>query len=484
MAIEQNFYSLREEMDKLTGTKRNVSYVMSYDEAFSIIIDDDIFKEKMVEDLEVKRIEKENSKTVQKNKEYFRNKKEECRLRVQEIVNRRNLQVRDTPLPSLHKVDGLNNNKIMPTNQFIDRVVEDIYGFKALAPLYYSNEKTDKYGVVTDIYCLAWNKIYYESSKYETPQKYEYTFKNEKDYKDFIERIMREAGESMLDNGESKVVDFDLYEDRYNAISTAICQNAYALTVRKHQEDHIQLSDILAQGCMNQEVADLYGLIIEGECNTIMGGITGSGKTTTMRAVLDYYVTRANKRMLVCEDTRELFPQNDHTLELQTSSGVDEKSSITLRDLIILALRQKPKYIIVGEVRGAEAEAAVEGMETGHSTHFTMHMDTPINGINRLVTKYLMQMPSLGIDVVERIIGSAVDYIVIQDAIPGIGRRITSITECSYNYETRRVDLKPIMKFNFKTNEFEMVGRISSEKAEKMLRKGISYDRLKEYLED
>ena len=369
------------------------------------------------------------------------------------------------------------------TRILVERIVEDIYGYKVLAPLYYSNTKDSKYGVVTDIYCLAWNKIYFESSKFETPQKYNGTFKNEKDYKDFIERLMREAGKSMLDSGEHKVVDFDLYEDRYNAISKSVSPNDFTLTMRKHQEDHIVLQDILNQGGMSQKVADLYGLLVLGECNTIMGGVTGSGKTTTMRAVLDNYVAKANKRMLVCEDTRELFPKNDHTLELQTSAGVDEKTSISLRDLIMLALRQKPKYIVVGEVRGPEAEAAVEAMATGHSTHFTMHAGTPIDAVNRLVTKYLMQMPSLGIDVVERIIGSALDYIIIQDAIPGIGRRITSITECTYNYETRRVDLRTIVKFNFKTTEFDFVGKLSQEKADKMLRKGITYEQLEDLVE-
>lgn len=461
MPIEQNYYSLRSEMDKLTGIKRSSSFTMEYQEAYDLIMNDDDFKNKMTQDIEHKMHDKQNAKTIIKDKEYFREKRDEYKDRVQEVINKRNINVRN-----------------MTRTELIDQLVEDMYGYKILAELYYSNSKDDEYGVVTDIYCLAWNKIYFESSKFETPQKFNKTFKDEKDYKDFIERMMREAGKSMLDNGENKVVDFDLYEDRYNAISKAVSPNDYTLTMRKHQEDHITMDDILKQGGMNQEVADLYGLLILGECNTIMGGVTGSGKTTTMRAVLDYYVTKANKRMLVCEDTRELFPKNDHTLELQTSAGVDEKTTVSLRDLIMLALRQKPKYIVVGEVRGAEAEAAVEAMATGHSTHFTMHAGTPIDAVNRLVTKYLMQMPSLGIDVVERIIGSALDYIIIQDAIPGIGRRITSITECTYNYETRRVDLRTIMKFNFKTKTFDMVAKLSPEKADKMLRKGITYEQL------
>ena len=120
-----------------------------------------------------------------------------------------------------------------------------------------------------------------------------------------------------------------------------------------------------------------------------------------------------------------------------------------------------------------EAEAAVEAMATGHSTHFTMHAGVPIDAVNRLVTKYLMMMPSLGIDVVERIIGSAVDYIMIQDAIPGIGRRITSITEVDYDYTKQRVDLKTIVRFDVPTKSFVFENRLAKIKADKMLRKGI-----------
>ena len=82
-------------------------------------------------------------------------------------------------------------------------------------------------------------------------------------------------------------------------------------------------------------------------------------------------------------------------------------------------------------------------------------------------------MPSLGIDVVERIIGSAVDYILIQDAIPGIGRRITSITEVDYDYTKQRVDLKTICRFDVPTKQFVFENRLTKIKADKMLRKGI-----------
>lgn len=136
------------------------------------------------------------------------------------------------------------------------------------------------------------------------------------------------------------------------------------------------------------------------------------------------------------------------------------------------------------EVRAEEAQAMVEGMETGHSTITTMHGGNPWNIVNRLVTKYLMAMPSLGIDVVERIIGSSLDYICIQDNIPGIGRKCTSITEVTYNFTTRRVEMKPLVRYDFEKKDFVFVGKISKDKAETMLRRGIKMEDIKQWVED
>lgn len=329
---------------------------------------------------------------------------------------------------------------------------------------------------ITDIYVISWNKIFVEKNGHN--EVYHKIFRSESAYRNFIERILREANKQ-LDNGENKIVDFELYGNRGNVVNDIIATKGICLTMRKHAEDPIKLQDMLEHNLMTKEIADILGTVIEGETNIIYAGITGSGKTTAIRALLNYYITKLNKRALVLEDTQELFLSNPHTVDLTTFPTDDPRTSITLRDLNISALRMKPKYIVVGEVRGAEAEAAVEGMETGHSTIFTMHGGNVWNVINRLVTKYLMQMPSLGIEVVERIIGEAINFVCIQDDIPGIGRRLTSMHEIGYDFEHHCVTATPIIIYNFEKSDWDWKNTLSNDVLNTITRRGVPYSRAK-----
>lgn len=450
MSIEKSIKSFKKDKQRVIGVVNN-RYVYSREEAYNLVVknlSDYIAREKI-------QLLKGNG-----NKAYFRKIKEQYRNLVANIVYEEQIKVRDYE----DKMD-----------QFIDFVVEEIVGYSVLADAFYNPE-------VTDIFCNSWNEIFVEKAGSPQPVRYPHTFRSPKHFKAFIDRVLRVDGKE-INKGTDKIVDATFYEDRVNAINEPIGAKGPAITFRKHSESHIQLNQLLEQRVMSKELADFLGMLLLGECNLVVGGITGSGKTTTLRGLLDSYIANSGKRMLVVEDTQELFPQAEHNLQLVSFKSDKEEEQIDLEDLIYTALRLKPKYIVVGEVRSRESMAAVESMETGHSTIFTAHAGTPMNLVNRIVTKYLQAMPSLGIDVVERIIGSAIDYVVIQDDIPGIGRKVTSVTEVSYDFETRRVTLKPIYRFNFQTHEFEYLNKISPEKADKMLRRGIPLEVLRQHVE-
>lgn len=395
---------------------------------------------------------------IKKDKQYLRNKKEKYRGFIEEGISIKNIRVR-----------GYDTKEKM--NEFIDDMVSELVGYSVL-------EQAFRDPKVSDIYVIDWNTIYVEKGGIN--ERYPHSFRSAKHFEDVLKRLLDEA-EKEINLGDSKIVDFELFQDRGCATSPSVSPRGYSLTIRKHAEDHITRDQLINYGVINEEISDFLGMLITGETNIICAGLTGSGKTTTVRALLDYYVPKANKRMLVCEDTQELFPKNEHTLELVSVKSDDVKLAVPLQNLIFTALRLKPKYIIVGEVRGIEAEAAVEGMETGHSTIMTMHGGNVWNVVNRLSTKYLMKMPSLGTDIVERIIGSGVDYVFIQDNIPGIGRKVTNITEVSYDFKEKRISAQTICKFDFETETWKWTGTVGEEKAEKMLRRGIKMSEIEKF---
>jgi len=360
--------------------------------------------------------------------------------------------------------------EIVPLDEAVTDLAAEFVGFSILEQAMNDPE-------ITDIFCNAYDQIFVE--KAGRNMRWPKSFSSPNDYNIFIDRLLR-INKKSISTGENKIVDFEVFGTRGNAVSEAVNDAGRALTMRKHNEVPIQLDFMVNKGLMTWDIANMLGMFIEGETNLIVAGITGSGKTTTMRGLLDKYIPPLGKRALVLEDTPELFLANPHTLALHTVTTNNEKTEVTLAGLIVTALRLKPKYIVVGEVRGPEAEAAVEGMATGHSTIFSMHAGTVIDAVNRLVTKYLMKMPSLGVDVVERIIGSAVNFVLIQDDILGIGRRVTSVTEIGYDDATRRVKTIPLVTFDFEKKGWIWRNNISSSVQNTMMRRGISNERLKE----
>lgn len=446
MPIEKDIKTFKKDKQRLVGITNN-HYVYSKEEAYNLIVS-------KLPDY----IAKNNIQLLQGNgnKNYFRQIKEQYRGIVSDLVYSEQIKVREY----MDNVDG-----------FVDFVVEEIVGYSVLAPAFADPG-------VTDIFCNAWNEIFVERNG--KSERYPEHFRSPKHFKAFIDRVLRVDGKE-INKGTDKIVSAVFYEDRVEAIIDPVAAKGPSITFRKHSENHVKMKQLLDQRVMSKEMADLIEMLIFGECNLVVGGITGSGKTTTLRALINEY---AKKRMLVVEDTPELFPEVENNLQLVSFKADNKEEAVTLEDLIYSALRLKPKYIVVGEVRGPEMMAAVEAMETGHSTLMTGHASTPVDMVNRIVTKYLMAMPSLGVDVVERIIGSAIDYTIIQDDIPGIGRKVTSITEVVYDYNIRRVKFTPIYRYNFKRNDFEQLNKLSAEKADKMLRRGVPLERLKPYVKD
>ncbi|WP_276271647.1 type II/IV secretion system ATPase subunit [Haloarcula litorea] len=165
------------------------------------------------------------------------------------------------------------------------------------------------------------------------------------------------------------------------ALGEEVTPRGSAFTIRKYAEEPFTPIDLLEYGTFSLEMLAYLWLAIESNKSLIFAGGTAAGKTTSMNALAMFIPPRS--KVLTIEDTRELSLYHDNWLSAVTRERLDD-SDITMYDLLRSALRHRPEYIVVGEVRGEEAITLFQAMNTGHTTFSTMHADSVQTVINRL----------------------------------------------------------------------------------------------------
>jgi flagellar protein FlaI len=165
------------------------------------------------------------------------------------------------------------------------------------------------------------------------------------------------------------------------ALGEEVTPRGSAFTIRKYADEPFTPIDLLDYGTFSLEMLAYLWLAIESNKSLIFAGGTAAGKTTSMNALAMFIPPRS--KVLTIEDTRELSLYHDNWLSSVTRERLDD-SDITMYDLLRSALRHRPEYIIVGEVRGEEAITLFQAMNTGHTTFSTMHADSVQTVINRL----------------------------------------------------------------------------------------------------
>ena len=165
------------------------------------------------------------------------------------------------------------------------------------------------------------------------------------------------------------------------ALGEEVTPKGSAFTIRKYAEEPFTPIDLLEFGTVNRELLAFMWLAIENNRSLIFAGGTAAGKTTSMNAMSMFIPPRS--KVLTIEDTRELSLYHDNWLSSVTRERRGD-ADISMYDLLRSALRHRPEFIIVGEVRGEEAITLFQAMNTGHTTFSTMHADSVQTVINRL----------------------------------------------------------------------------------------------------
>jgi flagellar protein FlaI len=162
-------------------------------------------------------------------------------------------------------------------------------------------------------------------------------------------------------------------------------------TIRKFAEVPFTPVDLIDKGTFSAEQMAYFWLAIENNRSLIFAGGTGSGKTSSMNAI-SFFIP-PNSKIVSIEDTREVDLPHQNWIQSVTRTGVSSQGQgeVSMYRLLQAALRQRPEYIIVGEIRTEERVALTffQALSTGHTAYTTFHADSPRTVLHRLNNKPL-----------------------------------------------------------------------------------------------
>ncbi len=234
---------------------------------------------------------------------------------------------------------------------------------------------------IEDVHCIGYQNIYIVHKIFdmlETNIRFESEGELDNWMRSMSERIGRPVSESR------PIADGALPDgSRINIIySTDVSRKGPSFTMRKFSATPISITQLIKWGSINEEIAAYLWLCLENNMSIFFSGETASGKTTMLNACLPFINPKA--KIYSAEDTAEVQPPHPVWQQLITREEGPPESRVDLFTLLKAALRSRPNYIIVGEIRGVEGAVAFQAMQTGHPVIATFHASTVKKMIQRL----------------------------------------------------------------------------------------------------
>ena len=256
------------------------------------------------------------------------------------------------------------------------------------------------------------------------------TFESNEHVMRIIDRIVAPLGRRIDES--SPYVDARLTDgSRVNAVIPPISLVGPVLTIRKFSKNPITIEQLIQFGSITPESVQFLKACVEARLNIVISGGTGSGKTTLLN-VLSGFIP-SDERILTIENAAELQLRQEHVVTLESRPpNIEGRGEITIRALVMNALRMRPERIIVGEIRDEAALDMLQAMNTGHDGSMTtLHSNGPRDTLSRLETMTLMAGMDLPARAIREQISSAINLVVHQERQRDGTRKIVNITEVS-----------------------------------------------------
>ena len=305
--------------------------------------------------------------------------------------------------------------------RLFEQIAAEILGLGPLQPLLEDD-------TITEIMVNGAKNIYIERKGkiHRVPV----TFENNDHVMRIIDRIVAPLGRRIDES--SPYVDARLQDgSRVNAVIPPISLVGPVLTIRKFSRNPITVEQLIQFGSITQEAIQFLKACVESRLNIVISGGTGSGKTTFLN-VLSGFIP-SDERILTIENAAELQLRQEHVVTLESRPpNIEGRGEITIRNLVVNALRMRPERIIVGEIRDEAALDMLQAMNTGHDGSMTtLHSNGPRDTLSRLETMTLMAGMDPPSRAIREQVSSAIDLICHQERMRDGTRKITNLTEVS-----------------------------------------------------
>ena len=233
------------------------------------------------------------------------------------------------------------------------------------------------------------------------------------------------------------------------SLGSEITTRGSTFTIRKFKEIPLTPIELINYGTFSVEMIAYLWMAVENGSNILISGGTATGKTTVLNSISMFIPPES--KIVSIEDTREINLSHQNWIPTVTREVEEGSRSIEMFDLLKAALRQRPEYVLVGEVRGREAYTLFQAMATGHITLSTVHADSADAVVKRL-TKPPIDVPLMLLD--------SLDIIPIQRLVKVGNKRVR---RCAQIIEVTGIDfdndmLKTNELFSWRPDKFTFAG--------------------------
>jgi pilus assembly protein CpaF len=295
----------------------------------------------------------------------------------------------------------------------------DILGYGPLEPLL-------KDETITEVMANGPHNVYVE--RYGIIEKTGASFQDASHLMRIIDRIVSPLGRRVDES--TPMVDARLPNGyRVNATIPPLSLDGPLLTIRKFAQTPYNAQDLIANVTLSPNLVAFLKACVEARTNMIISGGTGPGKTTLLNVVSAFIPH--HERVVTIEDTAELQLKQEHVVRCEyRPPNIEGRGEVTIRQLVINALRMRPDRIIVGEARGGEALDMLQAMNTGHDGSLTtIHSNSPRDTLRRVETMVLMAGMELPLKAIREQLSSAINLIVHMGRLRDGTRKVVQVSE-------------------------------------------------------